>query len=170
MNKTVYTWIPLSFHGVVLPLRWTEGATAIGDDTFLIILYLTENSTQAKITSIRVQYVVPGFHRKGQDGGPEEHIPQLEERSRACRPPHEGNVLPGQRYQRLHKISKTGDKPPVISHESQKLLDTLQAVWDRSGLDVFYFLRVAFQSTPANDMAQERHRGLEQMTFGRFQL
>ena len=37
----------LSLRGAVLPLGWAEGAAAIGDDTFLSILDLTENSTQA---------------------------------------------------------------------------------------------------------------------------
>ena len=56
-------------------MGWTEGAAAIGDDTLLTIMDLTENSTQAEITSIRVQYVVPRLCGKGQNGGPNERVP-----------------------------------------------------------------------------------------------
>ena len=64
----------LSFCGAIFTLRWAENAAAISDDTLLIILDLTENSTQAKITSIRVQYVVPRLCRKSQNGGPDERV------------------------------------------------------------------------------------------------
>ena len=56
------------------PLRWTEGATAIGDDTLHIILDLAEDSTQSKVTSVRVQYLVSIFRRKGQNWGPDECV------------------------------------------------------------------------------------------------
>ena len=64
----------LSFCGAIFPLRWTEGAAAVCDDTLLIILNLTEDSTQAKITRIRVQYVVSRLCGKGQNGGPDERV------------------------------------------------------------------------------------------------
>ena len=65
---------------------------------------------------------------------------------------------------------KTGDKTPVIPHESQELPDTPQTVWNGPGLDIFDLLGVTLQSSTTNDMAQEGHRSPEQMTFRRFQL
>ena len=147
----------LSFCGAVSTLRRPESTTAVSNDPFLAILDLAKYSTQAKITSVCIQHVVPGLRRKSQNGGPDERISQKKESGRALRSPHEGNVLTGQCYQRLRDVSKTGDKPPVVSHKSQELADTLQTIWNRPALDVLYLLGITLQPTSTNDMAQERN-------------
>ena len=54
----------LSFCGAVSTLRRPESMTAVRNDPFLAILDLARYSTQAKITSICIQHVVPGLSRK----------------------------------------------------------------------------------------------------------
>ena len=66
----------LSFGGAVSTLRRPESTTAVSNDPFLVILDLAKYSTQAKITSICIQYVVPGLSRKSQNGGSDERISQ----------------------------------------------------------------------------------------------
>ena len=65
----------------------------------------------------------------------------------------ERDILAGQGDQRFSEVSKTGDESPVVSHEPQKLSNTLKAVGDRPRLNIFYLLGVALESTSANDMA-----------------
>ena len=146
-----------SLCGAVSTLRWPESTAAVSNDPLLVVLDLAEYSTQAKITSVCIQHVVPRLSRKSQNGGSDERVSQKKESGRALRSPHEGNVLTGQCYLRLRDVSKTGDKPPAISHKSQKLADNLQAIWNRPALDVLYLLRITLQSASADDMAQKRN-------------
>ena len=104
----------LSFCGAVSTLRRPESTTAVRNDPFLAILDLAKYSTQAKITSICIQHVVPGLRRKSQNGGSDECISQMKESGRALRSPHEGNVLTSQCHQMFRNVSKTEDKLPVV--------------------------------------------------------
>ena len=47
------------FSGAIFLLGRSQGPTAVGDDTLHVILDLTEDSSQAKVTSVCIQYVVP---------------------------------------------------------------------------------------------------------------
>ena len=52
--------------GIITSLRGPKGATAVSDDTLHIILDLTQDTTQTKITGVSVQNVLTGLRRKSQ--------------------------------------------------------------------------------------------------------
>ena len=67
-------------------------------------------------------------------------------------------------------VSKTRDEAPVVSHKSQELAYTLEAIRDWPRFDVFNLSWVSLQATPANNVPQKWHRRPEKVAFGRFQL
>ena len=53
----------------------------------------------------------------------------------------------------------------MITHESQELSNTFQAIRNRPSFDILYLPGVTFQTVPADDMSQKRYGGLEQVTL-----
>ena len=56
----------LTFSCAVTSLRGPKGANAVSDDTLHIILDLTQDTTQTKITGVSFQNVLTGLRRKSQ--------------------------------------------------------------------------------------------------------
>ena len=126
----------LSFRGAVSALRRPESTTAVRNDPFLAILDLAKYSTQAKITSVCIQHVVPGLSRKSQNGSLDERISQSKESSRALRSPHERNVLTGQCHQRFCNVSGTGQHLTSAIFLGSHFNPRRPTTWLKNGTDV----------------------------------
>ena len=90
----------------VTSLRGPKGATAVSDDTLHIILDLTEDPTQTKITGVGVQDVLSGLRRKSQYRGVGEGRTQSVESCRTTRFPHKWNILSRQSHQGCRDVIK----------------------------------------------------------------
>ena len=121
----------LAFSCVVTSLRGPKGVTAVSDDTLHIILDLTQDTTQTKITGVSVQNVLTGLRRKSQYRSMDEGFSPSVESCRTYRFPNKCNILPRQGHQRCRDVSEIRHKPPVIADKAQELANTLEAIRNR---------------------------------------